>query len=297
MDKTVIYDFLDMIAAEFGAANNTINAYELDLLQLFEFSNKELVDLTEDDIRAFIKYLSSSGYAPASVLRKISTLNDFFKFLLSEKEIKQNPMLNISSPKKAKLLPKFLTYNEISQLISAAENIDDIKFQRISVMIKLMYACGLRVSELVELPFSCINFDKSQILVKGKGGKERIIPIANEAKNAVLKWFEIRKKYVNDNNKQFLFPSIKSKYGHIDRSLFFRDIKELAIIAGVDKDKVSPHVLRHSFATHLLQNDADLRSIQAMLGHEDISTTEIYTHVLPQSIITEVQNKHPLAKY
>ena len=297
MSKTIIYDFLDMLVAEYGAADNTISAYERDLLQLFGFSNKEMFDITEKDIVAFIKHLSSSGYASSSILRKISALNDFFKFLLSEREIKQNPMLNISSPKKAKMLPKFLTNKEVLNLINTAENTKEAKFLRIAVMIKLMYACGLRVSELVGLSFNCINFDKKQILIKGKGAKERIVPVADDAQRSVLKWFDERKRYTNKSNKQFLFPSLKSKAGHISRNTFFNDIKKLALIAGIDKDKVSPHVLRHSFATYLLERDVDLRSIQTILGHEDISTTEIYTHIMPQSLIIEVKNKHPLAKY
>ena len=206
-------------------------------------------------------------------------------------------MLNISSPKKAKMLPVFLTNDEVLQLIRTAEKSDKSKFLRITVMLKLMYACGLRVSELVELPINCINFDKKQIKIKGKGAKERIIPIAGEAQRSVIDWFNERKKCIKGRHNQFLFPSLKSKYGHVSRVSFFKDIKELALIAGLDKKKVSPHVLRHSFATHLLQNDIDLRSIQVMLGHEDISTTEIYTHVSPQSLITEVKDKHPLAKY
>ena len=297
MSKKIIYDFLDMLAAEYGVASNTVSAYEGDLLQLFEFCDKEMIDIKEEDIRDFIKDLSSSGYAASSILRKISALNDFFKFLLSEKEINQNPMLNINSPKKAKMLPKFLTNEEVLHLIEVAEQIDKSKFLKISVMIKLMYACGLRVSELVGLSFNCINFDKKQILIKGKGGKERIVPIADDAQRSVLKWFDERKKYLNKSNKQFLFPSLKSKTGHVSRNSFFRDIKELALIAGIEQDKISPHVLRHSFATHLLQKDVDLRSIQTILGHEDISTTEIYTHIQPQSLITEIKNKHPLAKY
>lgn len=297
MCKNLICDFLDMLAAEHGAATNTINAYEKDLLQLIEFNNKDLRDLTEDDVKCFIRHLSMAGYESSSILRKISALNDFFKFLLSEKEIKQNPMLNVGSPKKNKLLPKFLTNNEVLKLIATAEEIDKLKFQRVAVMIKLMYACGLRVSELISLSVNCINFDKKQILVKGKGSKERIIPVADDAQKSVLKWFELHKKYADEYNKRFLFPSVRSKTGHISRDSFFKDIKELALIAGIDQNKVSPHILRHSFATHLLQNDADLRSIQTMLGHESITTTEIYTHISPQSLVAEIQSKHPLVKY
>ena len=296
MADGLIYDFLDMMVAETGASINTIEAYEYDLLQLGEFCGHNFVQVSEDDIRQFVHWLGNSGYAPTSIARKISTLNDFFKFLLSEKEITHNPMLGISAPKKAKTLPKFLTKDEILLLIDAAERIEDIKHKRTSTMIKLMYACGLRVSELVNLPNNCINFNKSQILIYGKGAKERIIPIADEAKKCVLNWMTYREILLKGKENQFLFPSLYSKSGHLSRDAFYKEVKKLAVIIGIDKKRVSPHVLRHSFATFLLHKHVDLRSIQAMLGHENISTTEIYTHVISNELIDEVQNKHPLAR-
>ena len=159
-----------------------------------------------------------------------------------------------------------------------------------------MYACGLRVSELVSLPLNCINFDRKQILVKGKGAKERIIPMADAVIKDVIDYLKTRSRLLNGAEKPFLFPSLTSKSGHLGRDGFFKNLKNLAVLAGIDPARISPHVLRHSFATHLLNGKADLRSVQMMLGHEDITTTEVYTHILSQELLDEVKNKHPLAK-
>ena len=193
MSQDLIADFLDMQAAEYGAAINTINSYNLDLQQFRDFYGNDFVAAKEEDIKNFIRYLSSKSYAPRSIARKISTLKDFFKFLLSEKLVAHNPMINICAPKKGKPLPKFLTKDEINLLIEAAEHNPDLKHRRTAVMLKLMYACGLRVSELVALPINCINFDRKHILVKGKGSKERIIPIAQSVIKDIFYYLPIRK--------------------------------------------------------------------------------------------------------
>ena len=297
MTHGLINDFLDMLAAEAGASPNTTAAYERDLLQLWDFFHKrDICSLSETDIAAFIRDLSARGYAPTSIARKISAFNDFFKFLLSEKEISQNPMINIMVPKKGRPLPKFLTRKEIERMVAAAENQENLRLKRTAVMLKLMYACGLRVSELVSLPQNCINFDKKQILIKGKGAKERLVPIADEAVKSVFDWLPQREILLKGKEKPFLFPSTTAKSGHLTRDSFFKNIKKLAVSAGLDAARESPHVLRHSFATHLLHEDVDLRSVQLMLGHEDITTTEIYTHILSKDLLDEVQTKHPLAK-
>ncbi len=295
MNRDILADFLDMMAAEHGLAENTLRSYERDLEQFFESCSKDYHDINEKDIKEFIAFLKSQGYAARSIARKISALNDFCKFLMSENEIAKNPMLNISAPKKSRSLPKFLTRDEINLLIEAAEHNPDNTHKRTATMLKLMYACGLRVSELVSLPLNCINFDKKQILVKGKGAKERLIPVADVALKEILQYLEIRKKLLKGAEKPFLFPS-NSKEGHLTRDAFFKAIKNLAVLAGISPEKVSPHVLRHSFATHLLNNDVDLRSVQMMLGHKDITTTEIYTHIITEKLIDEVKSKHPLAK-
>ena len=296
MNGGLIGDFLDMQASELGAAENTLAAYRLDLEQFAEFYGRDMTTAGEKDVQTFIRDLSARGYAPTSISRKISALNDFFKFLLSEKEIDANPMINIISPKKGRRLPKFLTREEVDLMIEAAEHNPDARHKRTAAMLKLMYACGLRVSELVCLPLNCINFDRRQIIVKGKGSKERIVPVAEAALKEILAYLPVRESLLKGKEKPFLFPSSSAAGGHITRDGFFKNLKNLAVLAGIPPEKISPHVLRHSFATHLLNRDVDLRSLQKMLGHEDISTTEIYTHILSDELLQEVQNKHPLAQ-
>lgn len=292
----LVEDFLQMMRAEVGAADNTIVAYRLDLEQFYEKCSTPLNKITQEDLADYIQSLSKQGYSPKSIARKISALKDYFKFLYSEKEIKQNPTANIIAPKQGKPLPKFLTAAEVRLLIDTAKEKNEMAYQRLSVMLELMYACGLRVSELVGLPENCINFDKKQILVRGKGNKERLIPIAAEAAKMVLDYFDLREEYIRGRKSIWLFPSKQSKLGHITRDAFFKKIKELAALCGISPAKVSPHVLRHSFATHLLHNGADLRSVQKMLGHADIATTEIYTHIMSEELLSEVRNNHPLSR-
>ncbi len=291
----LISDFLDSLTAEEGASENTVLSYANDLEQMVEFLGDDFASIKQSDIERFIRFLQGNGYKASSISRKISAMNDFFKFLQSEKEITTSPMKLIDAPKKSKYLPNFLSREDIRNLIQTAESNNEFCFQRTAVMLKLMYACGLRVSELVSLPLNCINKDKKQILVKGKGSKERIIPIANEAIDCVLQWIELRNFMDKGKSKPFLFPSVTSILGHITRDTFFKNIKKVAILAGLDETKISPHTLRHSFATHLLDKDVDLRSVQSMLGHEDISTTEIYTHILTNNMTKEVFANHPLA--
>lgn len=296
-DLEYISAFLDMMAAEVGASPNTLAAYRRDLVQFFEYCLLPMEQIQTKDIASYISRLHDKSYAVKSVSRKISVLRDFFKFLYSEKVISYNPMIKISAPKAEKPLPKFLTQNDVSLLLETARAKTDLRGQRQAVMLELMYACGLRVSELVSLPESCINFDKKQILVRGKGSKERLIPVADVALSAVLAYLKIRDNFIRRGRKSaWLFPSLTSKLGHITRDGFYKDIKELAVAAGLDPQKVSPHVLRHSFATHLLHNNADLRSVQKMLGHEDISTTEIYTHIMSEDLMRVVARNHPLSQ-
>lgn len=293
---SLIDDFLDMMRAEIGASENTIAAYRRDLEQFAAACPQPFERIDGKDIAAYIRFLSEKNYAPRSVARKISALKDFFKFLYSEKEISANPTANISAPKQEKNLPKFLTPAEVRQLIDTAQNKNDIAFQRLAVMLELMYACGLRVSELVSLPENCINFDKKQILIRGKGSKERLIPIADTAVKTVIDYFDMRQEFIRGRKSVWLFPSKRSSCGHITRDAFYKDIKKLAAMAGISPSKVSPHVLRHSFATHLLHNGADLRAVQKMLGHADIATTEIYTHIMSGELLDEVRSKHPLSR-
>lgn len=297
-ERNLIESFLNMMAAEAGASVNTLEAYRRDLLQYEEITgNKPVGQVNNDDIAAYVQALSREGYAAKSVARKVSAIRDYFKFLYSEKEIKTNPTANILTPKQEKPLPKFLSEDEMRRLIDAAENYDDFRHARLAVMLELMYACGLRVSELVGLPENCINFDRGQILVRGKGSKERLIPVAKEAMAKVSAYLGYRDQFIRGRKSIWLFPSKQSQSGHLTRDAFYKYLKDLAPQAGIDAARVSPHVLRHSFATHLLNNDADLRSVQKMLGHEDIATTEIYTHILSEKLIETVRKNHPLTSF
>lgn len=298
MENFGIDSFLEMMAAEKGAAQNTIAAYGRDLNQFFEtVSVRNVKDITKHDVTRFIQELGKRRLAPKTMARKLSALREYFKFLYSEKEVRDNPTANIDTPKQEKPLPKYLTEDEIKRLIEAAKKSKDIRHKRMAVMLELMYACGLRVSELVSLPENCINYDKRQILVRGKGSKERIVPVAPNALNSVSEYMNYREFFLKAGRRSiWLFPSHASASGHITRDAFYKNIKDTAVLAGIMPTKVSPHVLRHSFATHLLNHDVDLRSLQKMLGHEDISTTEIYTHILSDRLIEVVQRKHPLSK-
>lgn len=295
MSGKLIEIFLQMMAAEKGAANNSIAAYQGDLEQFMEFVAKDCRLVENEEIAEFIQDLSKRGYAPKSIARKTSAIREFYKFLFCEKEIKRNPAGNLLTPKQEKPLPKFLTSEEIARMIEAAQKNQDFSYQRLLAMLKLMYACGLRVSELVSLPENCINFEKKQIIVMGKGSKERIVPVADGAIKQILQYLNKREEYLKGQKSNWMFPSKTSSLGNITRDNFYKHLKNLAVVAGISPARVSPHVLRHSFATHLLNQDVDLRSLQRMLGHEDIATTEIYTHIISQKLIKTVQEKHPLA--
>ncbi|MBQ8041759.1 MAG: site-specific tyrosine recombinase XerD [Alphaproteobacteria bacterium] len=274
--------FLEALSAEKGCSSKTLASYESDL----RLANAAISGgLINADHNALQDYLSSLPDKPSSIARKASALRGFYKFLMLEKIITSNPSTNLELPKRNRALPKFLSIDEIELLISSA---GDIKTStRLRAMIELLYASGLRVSELCELPTSGILGDK--LLIHGKGAKERIVPMHDAAISALNKWLNIR----GDNPSKYVFPS-GGKTGHITRDGFFKILKKCAVLAGIDPSRVSPHVLRHSFASHLLAGGANLRAIQTMLGHEDISTTQIYTHVMPQKLQETVMH-HPLA--
>lgn len=294
--RDLIEAFLSMLVAETGAAQNTVAAYRRDVEQFAAIGGKDWQDYAPDDMADYVQELSRKKYAAKSVARKISAVRDFFKFLYTEKEIKTNPAAELIIPKQEKPLPKFLTEQETQDLINAANGSSNIHHRRMAVMLELMYACGLRVSELVGLPENCINFDRKQILVRGKGSKERIIPVADKAIKAIFDYLSYRDDFIRGGRKSvWLFPSPQSSLGHITRDGFYKALKEVAVKAGISPSRISPHVLRHSFATHLLNNEADLRSVQKMLGHENIATTEIYTHIISEALIQKIQQKHPLA--
>ena len=291
--------FLEAKSAESGSAPLTISAYETDIVQFLNFSGiSTFSELTEERIEKFIQNLQTQQYSPKSIARKLSAIKEFCKFLYSEKIITDNPSSNILTPKQQKPLPKFLSAEEILKIIQTAFSKKDYRYWRIGVMIELMYATGLRVSELVGLPETSINYNKGLITILGKGSKERVVPIAMRALSALQDYGDLRKEFIkNKKTSPWLFPSLISTSGHLTRDAFYKDLKKLAIDCGIYPSRVSPHVLRHSFATHLLNNDADLRSVQKMLGHENITTTEIYTHITSQKLGDIVRKKHPLAQF
>jgi integrase/recombinase XerD len=276
--------FLEALAAEKGRSKNTLGAYANDLRAADASIDGGLVTATEQDIQ---KYLGTLDACATSVARKASALRGFYKFLMLEKIIKENPAANLELPKRPKSLPKLLNTQEIELLLSSA---GDIRTSvRLRAMIELLYASGLRVSELCELPMTAILGNR--LLIHGKGAKERIVPMHEAAIAALNKWLNLR----DADDSKYVFPS-HSASGHITRDGFFKLLKKCAVLAGIEPTRVTPHVLRHSFASHLLAHGANLRAIQTMLGHEDISTTQIYTHVMPEKLQQVVTEHHPLAK-
>ncbi len=275
--------FLEALSAERGRSTKTLASYASDLHQADENISGGLMNATANDVQNYLSHLQER---PSSIARKASALRGFYKFLMLEKIISENPAANLELPKRTRTLPKFLSVDEIELLISSAGDVRNAT--RLRAMLELVYASGLRVSELCELPMTANLGDK--LLIHGKGAKERIVPMHERARAALHKWLEIRG---NDKSK-YVFPST-GKSGHITRDGFFKILKKCAVLAGIDPNRVSPHVLRHSFASHLLAGGANLRAIQTMLGHEDISTTQIYTHVLPKKLKETVQLHHPLA--
>lgn len=297
MGNEAVNRFLEMMSAERGASANTLEAYGRDVEEFLTYcGGMALKEISRDDVGDFVQYLGRVGRSPKTVARKLSAVREFFKFLYTEKDIKDNPAADVLTPKQEKPLPKFLSEDEIKRLIAAAKECSGPKGRQMTAMLELMYASGLRVSELVSLPENCINFDRRQVFVRGKGSKERVVPVAPAAIQAVFDYLEQRDCFIREGRRSiWLFPSKSSRSGHISRDTFFRRLKELAVKAGIYPSRVTPHVLRHSFATHLLNHNADLRSVQKMLGHESINTTEIYTHILSDKLLETVQKLHPLA--
>ncbi|MDR2685927.1 MAG: site-specific tyrosine recombinase XerD [Rickettsiales bacterium] len=283
--------FLEMLAAEKGRAKNTIISYQSDLDEIARDCG-DINYATSTILQDYFSDLTKSGMRASSIARKASALRQFYKFMNLEKIMSENPMQGVELPKRHLALPKYLSEEDIEALISSA---DDVRYSlRLRAMIEILYASGLRVSELVCLPLSAIL--KDRLLVHGKGSKERMVPIHQKALDAIAAYMKVRPAFIPRGRKAspFLFPGIGAA-GHLTRDGFYKVLKKCAVLAGVSPEKVSPHVLRHSFASHLLGGGANLRSIQTMLGHEDISTTQIYTHVLPEKLKSAVLQHHPLS--
>ena len=293
-----VTSFLQMMSVERGAAPNTLENYRRDLHKLEEFLNtksKRVETATTEDLRGFIKLIHDRGYAPRTAARRLSAIKQFFKFMYGERLRNDDPAASLDSPKLGRPLPKFLTEEEVERLLTEAKADRTPQAIRLWAMLEVLYACGLRVSELVSLPLTSFTRQTGMLIVTGKGNKERMVPLTRAAIDTVDIYREQRHRFLKQGQESvWLFPSQRSKEGHVTRHTFDKDLRELAIRAGITK-KVSPHILRHSFASHLLDHDVDLRSLQQMLGHADISTTTIYTHMIGEREKQLVLNKHPLA--
>jgi integrase/recombinase XerD len=299
--------FLEMLAAERGAAQNTLQAYRRDLddfLLFLEQRARSLAMATPADIGGYLRSLSQAGLAPASRARRLSAVRQLFKFLVGEGVIAEDPTHGLAGPRRNRALPRTLSVAEVDRLIEAArrrtessKGRDHVRALRLHALIETLYATGLRVTELVTLPRSVLAGDGRVLTIRGKGGRERIVPLTPAARAALDCYLNVGRE--GDG----LAPMLRTKWlfasrgaeGHLTRQRLGQDLKELAEEAGLDPDRVSPHVLRHAFASHLLDRGADLRSVQQLLGHADISTTQIYTHVLEERLKKLVLEHHPLA--
>ncbi|HEY0834775.1 MAG TPA: site-specific tyrosine recombinase XerD [Azospirillum sp.] len=297
--------FLDMLTAERGAALNTRQAYERDLMDVSRWLAQRGLALEAagtEDLRAYLAHLAHADAVPAprTVARRLSALRQFYRFLVSEGRRTDDPASALDSPKQGRPLPKVLSEAEVLALIDAARRRGGPDGTRLLALLEVLYATGLRVSELVGLPLSAILRDGRGLIVRGKGGKERMVPLSDPARDAITAYLPLRAAFLVPGREslqaKFLFPSRTSDSGHLTRQRFAQILKDLTVAAGIDPDKVSPHVLRHAFATHLLDHGADLRSVQKMLGHADIATTQIYTHVVSDRLRRVVVEHHPLAR-
>ncbi|MEQ8602712.1 MAG: site-specific tyrosine recombinase XerD [Marivibrio sp.] len=291
--------FLEMLAAERGAAANTRAAYERDLRDYEAFLAARGADARtaqDRDVSAYLSHLAAGGAKPSTAARRLSALRQFHHFLHAEGVRADDPTGAVDAPKRGRPLPKILSEEDVDRLLAAASAASGAEGARLSCLLELLYATGLRVSELVTLPLAAVRRDEPFLMVKGKGGRERLTPLSEPARAALADYRDARTAFLpNGRESRYLFPS-RSKQGHLTRQRFGQLLKELALQAGLDPKKVSPHVLRHAFASHLLAHGADLRAVQKMLGHADISTTQIYTHVLDERLKRLVAEKHPLAK-
>jgi integrase/recombinase XerD len=316
-DGSLIDLFLDMLAAERGAGENTLSAYRRDLEDFAAHltgTRANIVGAETNAVRGYLAALSKRGFAAASVARRLSAIRQLYRFLYVEGHRGDDPAAIVEGPRRGRALPKVLTIKEVDRLLAAARDApktsdtERLRATRLNCLIELVYATGLRVSELVALPASAAERDTRMLTVRGKGGKERLVPLNDAAKKAMAEYRALLKQAERaskpNDEKAKSGPAVKSKWlfpsfgesGHLTRQHFARDLKALAAAAGLRADKVSPHVLRHAFASHLLHNGADLRIVQTLLGHADISTTQIYTHVLEERLKTLVRDLHPLGE-
>ncbi|WP_026607776.1 site-specific tyrosine recombinase XerD [Methylocapsa acidiphila] len=299
--------FLEMIAAERGASKNTLDAYARDLVDYVAAlagAGKTPLQARAEDIRAYLSTLEARGLKPTSSARKLSSLRQFHRFLLAEGRRADDPAAILEGPRRGRSLPKVLSIAEVDRLLDVSkEGLDDgarppaerLRTLRVAALLELLYATGLRVSELVALPKSAARGEQPFLNIRGKGGRERLAPVSAPARRAVRAYRALLEETLPGAAAgPWLFPA-DSASGHVARQAFARDLKLCASAAGIGAARVSPHVLRHAFASHLLQNGADLRVVQELLGHADISTTQIYTHVLDERVKAMVRDLHPLS--
>jgi integrase/recombinase XerD len=304
-DINWIEGFLETIHAERNASQNTLDAYRRDLVSFVDFlksSKCTLKKATRVDIENYLISLETDGLGQASRARRLSAIKQIYRYGFEERLITDDPSMQIRGPKAVRKLPNHLSELDVNALLEASVKTGRNAFdqRRSSCLMQILYATGMRVSELVSLPVAAVRGDPEMLLIKGKGGKERLVPLSAPAKMAIAAYlvdWSASQTLAMSNGKtesKFLFPS-RGKLGHLTRVRFYTLIKEICVIAGIDPTNVSPHTLRHAFATHLLANGADLRVIQMLLGHADVATTEIYTHVLDEKLKSLVFEHHPLA--
>lgn len=301
MNNLLILDnFIEVLASEKGLAFNTRISYKNDILQFFKYIKKneiEIQDVVSSDLEKYLLYFKNKSLEKASISRKLSSLNHFFNFLVEDNITKDNPVKGLELPKQTKKLPTILSIEQVDKLISISKKDDSPSGVRLNTMIEILYATGIRISELVEMKLSSLYEDKNFLLIIGKGNKERLVPISDNTRVTINKYLGIRNHFIiKEEESKWLFPSKQSSKGYISRQRFNQLLSELSQKAELNIKKISPHKLRHAFATHLLANGVDLRSLQQMLGHSDISTTQIYTHVLKDRLKKIVEENHPLSK-
>ncbi|WP_295555741.1 site-specific tyrosine recombinase XerD [uncultured Hyphomicrobium sp.] len=308
-DQRHVAAFLEMMAAEKGAAANTLDAYRRDLADFSGFLERDglaVAEAKKSDVSRYMQELSAAGLKPASRARRLSAVRQLYKFLEAEGSVAESPVEGLAAPSKKRALPKTLSVGEVDRLIQAAAGAiagtsgrDLVRAVRHYCLLEMLYATGMRVSELVSLPRSVLKGDPRLLTIRGKGGRERLVPLNAGARAALTRYLALGEAPEDGVAPmvatRHLFPS-RAGGGHLTRQRFAQDLKETALLAGLDPERVSPHVLRHAFASHLLDRGADLRSVQSLLGHADISTTEIYTHVLEERLKRLVTDHHPLAK-
>ena len=304
-DANLVDRFLEMMVAERGAARNTIAAYERDLSDYIAFLSamgQGALSATAEGVRSFLEDIERRHLARATAARKLSAVRQFHRFLVSEGETRDDPAQVVDGPRPGRTLPRLLNAKDVDRLLVVAEDAaarerGEARFRalRLYCLLEVLYASGMRVSELVSLPRGAAKSDERFLTVRGKGGRERLVPLNSRAQAAIDRFLQVERKNVRPNSAKYLFPSHGGS-GHITRQHFAQELKALAARAGLPADNVSPHVLRHAFASHLLAGGADLRAVQQMLGHADISTTQIYTHVLADRLKHIVETHHPLTR-